>query len=91
MPVYDYVCPNCKTIEERMVKRAEDIQFCDKCNTELTKQISSPCFILKGVGVTSNGSFRKSKEGPKIDKDLLRLSDAELDRELGYDKVLSPT
>jgi hypothetical protein len=42
-----------------------------------------PSFILKGVGCYSTGTFSKSKDGPKIDPELLTLSNAELNRECG--------
>lgn len=83
MPFFDYYCPTCQTKEERMVKRAEDEQFCTKCNSKLDRLIGAPCFILKGKGWSSNGSFTRAKEGPKLDQDLLRLSDRELNIECG--------
>ena len=83
MPFFDYQCPTCQTKEERMVKRAEDIQHCSKCNSEMKRLIGAPCFILKGKGWSSNGSFTRAKEGPKLDQDLLRLSDKELNYECG--------
>lgn len=82
MPIFDYHCKICKITEERTVKKYDDIQYC-QCGAEMIKQLSSPCFILHGVGITSNGSFKKAKEGPKLDKDLLMLSDAELNYECG--------
>jgi len=83
MPIFDYQCPSCNTFEEKLVKNSEDAQQCKNCGTEMIKQLASPCFILKGKGFYSNGTFTKAKEGPKLDQDLLRLSDAELNKELG--------
>lgn len=82
MPLFDYYCPACQTQEERMVRKWDDPQTC-QCGSEMAKRPSSPCFILKGAGFYSNGTFAKAKEGPKIDKELLTLSDRDLNVELG--------
>jgi hypothetical protein len=50
----------------------------------MVKQLSSPCFILHGVGISSNGSFKKAKEGPYLDPELLSMPEAEFDKEVGY-------
>jgi len=83
MPIFDYSCSNCNTKEERMVKKAEDPQFCHKCLSPLKKLLSTPAFILKGSGFTNSGTFAKSKNGPNLDQELLRLPDKELNKELG--------
>jgi len=83
MPIYDYKCPKCSTKEERMSKTSDTIQTCSKCQTEMVKQLSSPGFILHGVGVTSNGSFKKAKEGPWLDPELLNMPEKEFNREMG--------
>lgn len=84
MPIFDYKCPSCNTKEDRLVKSYKDIQTCKVCGSEMNKLISSPCFILHGVGITSNGSFKRAKEGPTLDADLMRMNDKELDEALGY-------
>lgn len=51
MPIYEYKCPKCKTIIEKL-KLSNDIntEFCPNCNTVMKKQISLSSFILKGTG-----------------------------------------
>jgi len=84
MPIYDYSCKACNTTQELLSKTPDTIQNCPKCGTEMTKQLSSPCFILHGVGISSNGSFRKAKEGPYLDPELLSMPEAEFNKEVGY-------
>lgn len=83
MPIFDYLCPTCNTKEERLVKSSTDQQLC-QCGSEMTKQLSSPCFILHGVGITSNGSFVKAKDGPFLDPELLSMPEADFNKEVGY-------
>lgn len=49
----------------------------------MTKQLCAPTFVLKGAGFSSNGTFSRAKDGPKLDQDLLRLSDRDLNIECG--------
>ena len=49
----------------------------------MEKLPSTPTFVLKGAGFTSNGTYAKAKDGPKLDKELLRLPDKELNYECG--------
>ena len=83
MPLFDYSCPPCNIQKEETVKRYDDLVVCPECGDTMTKLACSPSFILKGVGLTSNGSFARAKEGPKIDKELLTLSDKDLNYECG--------
>jgi putative FmdB family regulatory protein len=83
MPIYDYLCPNCHTKQELLSKAPDTIQNCPKCQTEMVRQLSSPCFILKGVGVSGPGSFRKSKDGPYLDPELLSMPEKEFNVEMG--------
>ena len=83
MPIFDYKCPNCNHTQEITVRKYDDEVNCPKCQTVMSKQPCSPPFILKGIGNIGNGSFSRAKKGPKIDKELLTLSDRDLNIELG--------
>lgn len=52
MPLFDFVCNTCNTIEERLVKHSEITeQVCKDCGKEMVKseQVSKLNFALKGV------------------------------------------
>jgi len=84
MPVFDYVCPNCNHVEEKIVKTSEAVVNCSKCNSISTKQLSVPTFILKGDGFYSRGTFSKAlQQGPYIPKHIQEMPEAQLDKELG--------
>lgn len=86
MPIiFNYSCTNtdCNNFIEKYVKTADEVVTCPKCDHTMEKRLTMPAFILKGVGCYSNGTYAKAKDGPKLDQDLLRLSDKELDAELG--------
>lgn len=80
---FDYLCPNCNNVEEIFSKNHEEDKMCSKCETVMQRQITMPAFTLKGDGFYSTGTFSKSKDGPKLDQDLLNLSDRELNIECG--------
>ena len=84
MRVYDYQCPTCNHIQESFVKTENDEVLCKKCQTPANRLISSPCFVLKGVGISSNGTFKKALDGPRLDPELMRMNTKELDAALGY-------
>lgn len=83
MKIFNYFCAQCDHLFEAYVKTSDQKVPCEKCGGETEKRLTMPAFILKGVGVVNAGTFAKSKEGPKLDQDLLRLPNDELDRELG--------
>lgn len=83
MKLYNYQCKTCNHAFEAFVKVYDQKVPCEKCNSETEKRLTMPAFILKGVGCYSNGTYSKAKEGPKLDQDLLKLSDKDLNRELG--------
>lgn len=80
---FDYRCCNCNHEQEIFSKDHEEPKPCPKCNTIMAKQLTAPAFTLTGVGVYSTGTYSKAKDGPKIDKELLTLSDRELNIECG--------
>ena len=83
MPIFDYFCPRCHHNFDELVKRYDDPVDCPECRTQANRQLAAPSFILKGSGFYSPGTFTKSKEGPKLDKEFMRLSDRDQNIELG--------
>ncbi|MBU2511772.1 zinc ribbon domain-containing protein [bacterium] len=57
MPLYEYVCENCKKELEVIQKFSDDpLTFCPSCNQEsLSKKTSIPAFHLKGGGWYKDG------------------------------------
>lgn len=86
---YDYRCTNCNNEQEIFSNNHDEPKDCPKCGTIMTRMLTAPSFTISGVGAYASGCFPRSKEGPKIDPELSRLSDAELDRELGLDGKLT--
>lgn len=87
MKIFNYSCTNteCNHFFEAFVKTSDQKVPCEKCGSETEKRLTMPAFILKGIGCYSNGTYSKAKDGPKLDQDLLRLSDRELNIECGLD------
>lgn len=83
MKIFNYTCDTCGITEEKFVKKHDEVVICSKCEKPMTKTLTMPAFILKGVGCYSNGTYSKAKDGPKLDQDLLKLDDVSLNRELG--------
>lgn len=55
MPIYEYRCPKCELVLERIVamKDADQKQLCPHCETPTEKQISVPSApLFKGDGWT---------------------------------------
>ena len=83
MKIFNYECPNCQNFFEKFVSTSDEVVVCPKCDHPAEKRLTMPAFILKGVGVYSNGTFAKAKDGPKLDEELLRMSDKDLNVALG--------
>ena len=83
MPIYDFTCKNCNTTFEAFAKIETRELDCPECEGTAVRQISAPAFQLKGDGFYGRGSFTKAKQGPKLDEDFMKLSDAEMNKELG--------
>lgn len=50
MPIFDYRCNNCKNEFEKLVRSNED-KICPNCKSiDITQQVSSASFSLKGTG-----------------------------------------
>lgn len=55
MPTYDYECPKCPGVQQRVVKIAErNKQFCG-CDYQLTLLPVAPLFRFKGVPTKGGG------------------------------------
>ena len=57
MPIFDYVCLECGTKEERMVKSHKDKVDCKICKVHMIKQVCAPNI----GGMDHNGSSGKGK------------------------------
>lgn len=55
MPIFNFKCPSCDTIEERLILQSEKSIKCNSCDAELTKENSLPSapHIVSGVGFNS--------------------------------------
>ncbi len=69
MPIYEYECSECGSIEEAFQKMSDPpLKECSKCKGKLRKLVSHSSFHLKGSGwyVTDyGGSKGGSNSGPK--------------------------
>ena len=52
MPIYDYKCPKCNTIEEKQVKinKVYTVPLCSKCDMSMIMQVSKPALHFRGSG-----------------------------------------
>ncbi len=57
MPIYEYICENCRNELEVIQKFSDDpLTLCPSCNQEsLSKKTSAPAFHLKGGGWYKDG------------------------------------
>ncbi len=56
MPIYEYICDDCKKITEAMQKITEEpLKKCPKCSGNLRKLVSNTSFVLKGGGWYKDG------------------------------------
>jgi putative FmdB family regulatory protein len=65
MPIYEYLCPHCKRIQEIMHSIKESpLIFCDVCeagkSTYSVRLVGSSSFILKGSGWAKDGYSKSS-------------------------------
>ena len=66
MPIYEYMCTNCKEQFEVMQKITDDpLTKCSSCEGELKKVITNTSFVLKGGGwyMTDYPSADRKKAG----------------------------
>jgi putative FmdB family regulatory protein len=81
MPVYEYTCPECRSVFEEWRKISETTEntLCPKCGAMARRIISNTAFVLKGGGwyVTDYG-YRKgvSEEGQTTASDTAASSNS---------------
>ena len=51
MPIFEYVCKNCKNTFEELVKRFDDKVVCPKCGGEAVKSFSGQMYSATGKTV----------------------------------------
>ena len=78
MPTYTYKCPTHKnfTVFKRISEMLQE-EPCPKCGVQSPKQIDRGSFVLKGGGWGP-------RPDPKIPDKYLKMSDEELDADLGF-------
>jgi putative FmdB family regulatory protein len=61
MPLYEYVCPECKKTVEKLVfgKEMDEEQLCDKCKKPMTRVLSTYSFDIHGY--CYKNEYAKSK------------------------------
>ncbi len=56
MPIYEYICDDCKKVTEAMQKiTAPPLTTCPQCSGNLRKLVSNTSFVLKGGGWYKDG------------------------------------
>lgn len=55
MPMYEYVCKECKKVVEELKNYDDPPPKCEKCKKEMKRLISKTSFILKGGGWYKDG------------------------------------
>jgi putative FmdB family regulatory protein len=69
MPIYEYECTKCGTIEEALQKFSDKpLTRCRHCKGKLTKLVSQSTFHLKGSGWYATDYANKSKSSGKPSK-----------------------
>ena len=69
MPIYEYECTKCGTIDEALQKFSDKpLTKCRHCKGKLTKLVSQSTFHLKGAGWYATDYAKKSKSSDKPSK-----------------------
>jgi putative FmdB family regulatory protein len=50
MPLFEFQCPKCKVLVERLQRYDDDPPCCMACHATMNRKISRTSFILKGHG-----------------------------------------
>jgi len=62
MPLFEFNCPDCTLVFERIAKATEAPPECPTCGkTSVIKLVSAPSFHLKGGGWASDGYGKSAK------------------------------
>ncbi len=65
MPIYQYVCPECKQEIEIIQKINDEPPTCNKCKIKFKKIISNCSFVFKGSGWGADGYSKDKKKNLK--------------------------
>jgi putative FmdB family regulatory protein len=69
MPIYEYECTNCGSVEEALQKFSDKpLKKCHHCSGKLHKIVSQSTFHLKGTGWYVTDYANKSKDSNKQSK-----------------------
>jgi putative FmdB family regulatory protein len=78
MPIYEYECTKCGSIEEALQKFSDKpLTRCRHCRGKLTKLVSQSTFHLKGSGWYATDYANKSKNADKPSKKAKQSKSAE--------------
>lgn len=60
MPIFDYKCPQCGTVKEKLVKRDDPAPLCEKDNTPMEQQIAAnwKFTFTNGKGTSGGNTIR---------------------------------
>jgi len=60
MPIFDYSCDNCGSINlDELVRSAEEVVICEQCNEVMVKGVGAPALL----GFDSNGTSKSGGNG----------------------------
>lgn len=86
MPIYEYQCTQCQSVEEVIQKFSDKpLRKCKKCSGKLQKLVSQSSFHLKGTGwyvtdyankTRNAGASAKSSDSPSSDDKSSNASDS---------------
>jgi putative FmdB family regulatory protein len=69
MPIYDFECKSCETINERLVSISEsEMQLCEVCNKPIVRLLSPTVFMLDGTDPgfpTAYANWNRKRTGIK--------------------------
>ena len=70
MPIYEYECPKCGTIEVMRKISEKPLNKCPNCRSKIKKLVSQTSFHLKGTGwyVTDYANKGKAKAKEKTEE-----------------------
>jgi len=72
MPIFEYICLECKTSYEFLILTEDEIPICPECGSEnAEKQVSAASFSLKGNGWYADG-YSKATAPKKPNKKAIK-------------------